>query len=292
MRSVCVLGVCGFIGREFERYVADNRLHHDWRFVGIDTDISRGLDTGHIAYVRADALDTKAMLGLMEAERPQLILNLVGTFRSPSFENLLALNVRTTQVLCEAVIASGAAVEKIVIVGSAAEYGAVEKNPVDETTPLRPVTLYGLTKAYQTQLAEFYHRVHGLPTVVARTFNILGEGQSRDLAVGNFLRQIEQAGDGDEIRVGNLDSRRDYMPVREVAASFWRLLLWGNPGTVYNVASGRPTRLADLLDQLVRKSGKRLVVKTDPRLLKPVDVPVVYGDNTRLRELEQEHEHD
>ncbi|HEX9373304.1 MAG TPA: GDP-mannose 4,6-dehydratase, partial [Roseiflexaceae bacterium] len=83
--------------------------------------------------------------------------------------------------------------------------------------------------------------------------------------------------------VGNLDARRDFTHVADVARALWLLLDRGAPGTVYNLCSGAATRIGDIVD-LVRARGRVPVdVQVDPARLRPSDEPILMGDNSRLR---------
>ena len=167
--------------------------------------------------------------------RPDYKLNLIGTFRADTFEEYLRVNVDPSRLICDAIIRTNIIPEKIVLIGSAAEYGAIVSNPARETDVLRPVNFYGLTKSFQTQLAEYYFRNYGLPVVVARTFNILGKGLSKELSIGSFISQIDAMPDGGIIRVGNINSSRDFLQIEIVVKRYWELLLKGKAGEIYNI---------------------------------------------------------
>ena len=98
---------------------------------------------------------------------------------------------------------------------------AREDNPVSEEYPLHPVSIYGVTKAFQTQLAQFYYRRHHLDLVMARTFNLIGLGISPRLFIGRLQQQIEdyRFGKITKISLGNLEARRDYIPIEAGGAS-------------------------------------------------------------------------
>src|SRR5262249_15135459 len=201
------------------------------------------------------------------------------------FESLLAVNVGVSRAICDAVLKSKAQVDKILLVGSAAEYGADAMNPVREDSMLRPVNIYGLSKVYQTLLAEHYYRNYALQIVMARTFNILGKELSPELSIGSFMRQIDALPDGGVIKVGNISTSRDFLDIDEVAHRYWNILMNGRPGEIYNVCSGVPRTIRSVLEQLIRESGKKLVVETDPSLLKDKDIAQIYGDSTKYQDL-------
>lgn len=285
MKTILIFGIAGFSGRALERYIASQAGDRSYRILGFDANLGAAARTGFVEYAEADLLEEGSVEGIIGRERPDFIVNLVGLFKAVEFRELFRANVELSRRMLETCRSAESPPEKILLIGSAAEYGDVRANPVSEEAEPRPVSLYGLTKEFQTGLASFYHRMYGLPVVVARTFNILGPGQSRDLAVGNFMRQVADAKDGDEIRVGNLSSSRDYIPVEDVARQYWKLLLSGKPGEVYNVASGEARTMASVLEAIIADSGKRLVVRVDPAFVKPNDIPIIYADCAKFRSL-------
>jgi GDP-4-dehydro-6-deoxy-D-mannose reductase len=181
---------------------------------------------------------------------------------------------------------------RVVVAGSAAEYGAVaaESNPVGEDHPARPHSVYGVTKLLQTESSLFYWRRFGVDVVIARIFNLLGPGASERLFVGSVEQQIRRVRDHslDCLTVGNLDASRDYLAPARAAEALITLMRCGGAGEVYNVGSGVPVPMRDLLRALLAEGG----VETCPvreqvaTAEKGHDVPVIYADVRKLRRLE------
>jgi GDP-4-dehydro-6-deoxy-D-mannose reductase len=286
MKTVLVLGIAGFSGRHFERFAARKSDRGNYRFVGIDRDLSTAENSGVFEYLQGDVTDQGFMQPALCEFLPSYVLNLVGRFRAPSFSDYYKANLETTRIVCEGVVSCGIAVEKIVVVGSAAEYGFTNKSPVTEEDPALPITDYGLTKLFQTELAFYFARNRALPILVARTFNIFGEGLSSELSVGYFMRKIAELPNFGEMKVGNLSTSRDFLEVEQVVAAYWTLLQKGMPGQVYNVCSGRPTKMEDILKRIIKESGKSITYSVDPVLLKQNDVEMSYGSNKKLKELD------
>lgn len=192
---------------------------------------------------------------VLEAVRPSRIYHLAGSFTNDWGRDLQS-NVETTRVLLEAV-RSLALPCRILLVGSAAEYGDVPPGPVGERTPLRPVSVYGLTKVLQTELMGYYHRRFGMHLVLARTFNLFGQGCPRALFPGHVEQEIARvkAGLQRKVRVRDLSPERDYLPVDEAARAYVRILEHGEPGEVYNVGSGIPLRMSEFLARQLESHG-------------------------------------
>lgn len=179
---------------------------------------------------------------------------------------------------------------RVLLIGSADEYAPVASEdgaplrPFDEATPLRPRSPYARTKAAAEALgAEAAER--GLEVVRVRAFNHTGAGQADAFVVSSFARQVAAIRAGrqaPEMRVGNLESVRDFLHVDDVLEAYVRLLEPSVPADVYNVAGGVATSVQSLLDQLIALADIDPQVQTDPDRFRPTDWLV--GDSTRLRE--------
>ena len=178
-------------------------------------------------------------------------------------------------------------VPRVVVVGSAEVYGAVGPGdlPIAEPTPLRPMTPYAASKAAAELLGVQAHLGRGLPVILARPFNHAGPGQSPSFVLPGLARRILAAlrtGDG-VLPVGNLSPRRDITDVRDVVRAYRLLAERGAPGEAYNVCSGRSVAIEELVRCLLERAGADLELRPDPELTRPVDVPVLVGDASRLR---------
>lgn len=284
-KKIVILGAHGFTGRHFLRYMEHTGLTRRWEPVLIDR---AAVDTPYIS-MTMDAADRKSLGEVLRNLEPAMIVNLMGVLRGTDWELFMRCNVGVSQTVLEYAAEAVKPVEKILLIGSAAEYGYVESNPVSETSPRRPVSLYGLSKFLQQEVAEYYFRKYGIPVVIARTFNLTGSGISNQLAIGAWREKIVAAADGDEVRFGNLESYRDYMEVGDVVPIYWKLLLHAPAGEIYNVCSGRPVQMRTLLDREIALSGKDIVIRIDPGLYRPDDLPIIYGDNAKLQHFLNEH---
>ena len=178
---------------------------------------------------------------------------------------------------------------RILCVGSAEVYGQSGRDfeLIPETAPLKPVSPYGVSKATQEHLALMYFYSYGLQTVVVRPFNHIGPGQTDQFVVSAFAKQIVaiEKNQQTEIKVGNLDVSRDFSDVEDVVKAYALLMQKGQAGEVYNIGSGQPTRISDLLDMLIKLSGQNIKVEVDPARFRPVDIPLMVGDIGKIKAL-------
>ena len=251
------------------------------------TDLTGPEDAGCIA---CDLTDAAAVMALMRRTRPERIFHLAGTMTG-EFERDRAINADAARFLCEAVRALGLR-SRIVVIGSSAEYGLVapHENPVRETRALRPVTVYGLTKAFQTGIAMYYAAHHDVDVVEARPFNFLAKGLGAHLFVGRAERLIErfQRGEISTLDFGNLSSARDYVDADEAMSQLKLIADKGSKGEVYHIGSGKPTVIRDLLARLLHEAGiDPAVVRESPGRPPTLgtDVPIIYADMTKTRAL-------
>ena len=177
---------------------------------------------------------------------------------------------------------------RIVLVGSGEAYGLVQphENPIREETPFRPINPYAVSKAAQDLYGFQYFVAYGLPILRIRAFNHFGPHQSDAFVLPGFARQIAliEAGRADPVvLVGNLQAKRDFLPVEDVVAAYLAVAEHGRPGEVYNVGSGKAHSIGEILDFLVTFAKTPIRVREDPARMRPVDVPILEADISRIQ---------
>ena len=206
----------------------------------------------------------------------------------------LQINVGGTVNLLEAVRRS-ALPPVVLVTGSSEVYGAPASSdlPLTEASPLAPRTPYALSKAGQEGVSLAYAARYRLRLVATRSFNHSGPGQRPVFVVPALAGRILAVREGREaaIRVGNVDVRRDFTDVRDVAQAY-RLLLEAahegriEPGgAVFNVASGRAVAVREIIDRLCALAGVSPGISIDEALVRPDDPPEIRGDASALRRL-------
>jgi nucleoside-diphosphate-sugar epimerase len=280
MKTVLVTGASGALGQAvIVRLQEIGQYHVNTTSRNSDNEKSLALDV----------CDTEQFAEVITRIKPDLLLHLAATFVN-DFNQAYAVNVEATRHLLEAVKKSGLNT-RILLVGSAAEYGMVkpEENPIREDRFLHPVSNYGLSKAWQTQLAGFY-ACQGLNVVVARVFNLNGKGLSERLFIGRLQKQIEEVllGKKSVIEIGSLSATRDYISTDEAAEQILAVAEHGDSGQVYHVASGIPVTMRELLNRYLslNKLDASIVQEADALSNRSgYDVPVIYADVTKTMQL-------
>lgn len=277
MQSYLVTGASGALGRAV---VA--RLRAQGRTV-----LTAGRASTHD--VRIDLRQAAASGAALAEAGADCIVHLAASFGN-DLDEAIALNVDAPRALLEAVLARQGAT-RVLLTGSAAEYGVVEAhdNPVREDRVLRPVSAYGMSKAWQTQLASLY-AARGVDVVVARVFNLDGPGLSERLFAGRLQQQIERvlAGQQALIELGPLGATRDYLGTGEAAEQLLAIADGAPAGSVHHVASGTPvTMRALMLAKLAAAGLDPAIVREAPALSNRTgyDVPMIYADISRTRAL-------
>jgi GDP-4-dehydro-6-deoxy-D-mannose reductase len=269
-----VTGAGGFVGTHLVRYLLDE---------GDEVvELERNVDGIDIA-------DAEPIAEAVMEAKPEAVYHLAGaadvggSWTAPH-ETFMANALGTLNVL-EASRAAGA--DRVLAVTSADVYGRVTEDelPINERQPLRPVSPYAASKVAADALAQQAWLGHRLPVVRVRAFNHLGPGQSDRFVAPSLAARIarNERDGGDEVPIGNLTPRRDVTDVRDVVRAYRLLMVAGEPGAVYNVCRGAAVSVKEIAEMLLGMAARPMHLVSDPALQRPVDIPVLVGDNTALR---------
>jgi GDP-4-dehydro-6-deoxy-D-mannose reductase len=283
-RRALITGVNGFSGR----YLVERlRREAGWEIFGLDT--QPGANGPLDGYFCCDLTAANAVDQAVCQARPEVVFHLAGLIGAQSAERMWEVNVGGFTVLCDALRRWGrqmAATIRLLSIGSAAEIGLVEPSqlPVTEEIPCQPTGGYGRSKLEVTRRALAEPAEGPLAITVARVFNLAGPGLSRELALGNFARQIAQIvhGRAQSVRCGRLDARRDYVDVRDAVEAYVGLVERGRNGQIYNVCAGRSHAMSDLLRTMIDLSGVPVEVIADISAAGAAHLPDIYGDRTKI----------
>lgn len=238
-----------------------------------------------------DVTDPVPLLAALVSAAPDAVYHLAAlTHVGKSWDEplqVLQANVIGTAVLLAAARECGSD-PRVLVISSAEVYGAVtdpSRLPLRESSPTAPLTPYAASKLAAEALVQQAFLGYGQHAITVRPFNHIGPGQTPNFAVSALAKRIvdaERRGEG-SIPVGNLSARRDFTDVRDVVRAYRMLIDSGEPGGIYNVCSGRDVEIKEIADALLALAGTSLVFETDPDLVRPVDVPVLRGDPSRLQ---------
>ncbi len=271
MSRVLITGAAGFVGRHLAR---------ELRAAGVETigfDVPEA-PAGEGLWETGRVEDGAALAEIVARRQPDACVHLAGVAsegearRAP--ERAVRVNIEGTVALLEAFRARRPDA-RVLVVSTSQVYGETAGGvPLTEEAPLTPVTLYGLTKMAADRIALYYAAAHGLAALTARPVNHIGPGQSERYVVAAFARQLADIAAGrraPELRVGNLESRRAFMDVRDTVRGYRLLLERGTPGRAYNLSCERSYAIGETLDLLCQIAGvcPRRVV--DPALYRPTD---------------------
>ena len=279
--KVLVTGCNGFAGRH--AIAALRQAGHET--VGGDLALSPG---GASAGVELDVRELASISRALATVRPDAILHLGGIAFVPlgwtEPQRLFAVNTIGTLNLLDAVRQLAPAT-RVLVVTSAEVYGShPAPAPLAEDAPYRPDNIYGVAKAAADHAALLYAAHHRLDAMVARPSNHIGAGQSKDFVSSSFADQLAAiaAGAPPLMRVGNLDQRRDFTDVRDVARAYVLLLEKGRAGHAYNIASGRMIPVREIFDALCDIAQVHPRVEVAPALFRPNENRPSY-DTSRIR---------
>jgi GDP-4-dehydro-6-deoxy-D-mannose reductase len=294
-RRVLITGIAGFAGSHLAELC-----------VGSGDEVAGTVlpktDTTNVAAIRreldllpADLLRPEHVDRVLQRTRPQWIIHLAAsTSVGESFDDpagTIRNNVDTTLNLLETIRTSSDVrkhLQRILIVASSEIYGRVRPNqiPLTESTPLQPVNPYGASKAAVEMVAMTYRESFGLPIVHVRASNHTGPRQRTGFVVPDFchaIARLEKASGKRTIKVGNLSARRDFSDVRDIVRGYRLIAEKGKVGSIYHLGSGKARSVKSVLDALLRMADVTISVETDPKKLRPVEVPVLRADISRAQ---------
>lgn len=291
---VLVTGASGFVGG----HLAEHLIAQGDVVVGLSATGRWADPSGPLArQVRLEACNLVEAPGadlteLLRRKRPEVIYHLAAQANPQASvadpRGTWALNLGGTLNLLEAVRAARLDPgPRVVLVGSGVSYGnpAPEHLPVAESCPLRPNNPYAASKAAADLLGIQHFLAHGTRTVMVRPFGHAGPRQASLYVLSALARQVAEVETGrrPRVEVGNLGVVRDFTDVRDVVRGYRLLALRGAPGEVYNLGTGRGTRISDALDTLAGLAGRPIEVRVDPARIRPVDQPLLVADSSKLR---------
>ncbi len=291
--KVLITGITGFAGSHLIDYLLEEQK--DVQIFGMvrwrsKTDNIEHILEGGIKLSECDIRDAYSVRKVVEDIKPDRIFHLAAqsfvptSWRAPA--ETLTTNIIGQLNIFEAMRQIGIN-PPIQIACSSEEYGYVKEDevPIKETNPLRPLSPYAVSKVGQDLLGYQYFMSYGLHVVRTRGFNHTGPRRGSVFVCSDFAKQIAKIEKGKQkpvIHVGNLEARRDFTDVRDMVRGYWLALEKGKAGEAYNICSGKAYSIKEVLDILLDMAKVKVDIKEDPQRMRPSDVPVLLGDNSKF----------
>lgn len=287
IKKVLITGITGFVGSHLAEYIT--KEHKKAKIFGLlrwrspKTNIAKILQNVHLCY--GDLEDYSSLEKILGDVKPDVIFHLAAqsyvdfSFVSPI--STLTANVIGTANLLEVVktLKLHQRYDPIIHICSSSEvYGQVKKDeiPIKETNALRPASPYAVSKVGEDMLALQYFLSWKIKTIRSRMFTHEGPRRGDVFAPSNFAKQIaaiEKGVQKPSVYVGNLNSVRTFMDVRDAVRAYWLLITKCTPGDVYNIGGIETMTVGEMLHKLIKLStNKNITIQVDPKRLRPSDV--------------------
>lgn len=284
MRRILITGAGGFCACHL---VSRLRKTESVFICGTDLGKEKPVNVQLDSYRQMDITDAEQVMELVQQFRPDWIFHLAGLVGNDNAADIYRVNFSGTINLLDA-YCRFAPDASLLLVGSAAEYGpvAADLQPVTEEQACNPIGTYGISKYAATMAGLDFANRYNKKIVIARPFNIIGAGISSNLVLGAVLKRIRQAlaNPGDPVvKIGNVASARDFIAVEDVVEAYVQLIQGAYWGEIFNICSGLPQTIQEMLGKLVRNSPRPITFETDPELYRATDPPSFYGSNEKAR---------
>ncbi|OGH18895.1 MAG: GDP-mannose 4,6-dehydratase [Candidatus Levybacteria bacterium RIFCSPHIGHO2_12_FULL_38_12] len=286
-KKVLITGIMGFVGSHLADYIL--KEHNNTKIYGLTRwrspkdNVLKIIDYINLCY--GDLEDYSSLEKILSTVKPDVIFHLAAqsyvdfSFVSPI--STLQTNVVGTANLLEAIktLKLQEKYDPIIHICSSSEvYGQVKEDeiPIKETNPFRPASPYAVSKVGEDMLALQYFLSWGIKTIRTRMFTHEGPRRGEVFAPSNFAKQIAAIEAGKQkpvVAVGNLNSVRTFMDVRDAVRAYWLLVNKCTQGEVYNIGGVETMTIGDMLNKLIRFSKrKNIKIEADPKRLRPSDV--------------------
>lgn len=294
-KTVLITGITGMAGSHLAEYILKHQPEYEvhgtrrWR-----ADLSNITDEVYakITLHECDLKDQTNVNDIVAKVKPSKIFHTAAqSFVRASWDNPHETFINNT--MCQMNVFEAVRAAKIdpviQICCSSEEYGLVypHEAPIKESNPLRPLSPYATSKVAQDFMGYQYYQSYGLKIIRTRAFNHEGPRRGHAFITSNFALQVARIEAGHRepvIYVGNLKSQRDFTDVRDMVRAYWLATEKCTPGEVYNICYGKAWYMQEVLDFYLSKSKVKIRVEVDPDRLRPADVPLLLGDNTKFVE--------
>lgn len=285
MKSL-IIGGAGFVGAYLIQHLKD-KLEHQ---VAVTKMEKETIPAEGVEVYDLNILVKEDIVSLFQKVRPDYIFHLAAQSSvSVSWKNpqlTIDVNIKGAVNVLDALRGLDFK-PRVLLIGSGEEYGHIRpgETPIGEDNNTRPGNIYAATKVCQNLFGKIYADAYQLDVMMVRAFNHVGPNQMPLFVVADFCKQVAEieAGKKDAvIKVGNLSARRDFTDVRDVVRAYGLLIEKGKAGETYNIGSGHAITIEEILQMILKYSSAKINVEVDPQKLRPVDVPVIEADISKV----------
>lgn len=292
MKKALITGVTGQDGS----YLAELLLEKGYRVYGMvrraSTENYERINhlRDRIDLVQADLLDQLSLIKMLETVQPDEIYNLAAMSFVPTSWNQPVLTGEFTAIGVTRMLEAMRLVApkaKFYQASSSEMFGMVREVPQNEKTPFHPRSPYGVAKVYGHHITVNYRESYGLFTVSGILFNHESPRRGKEFVTRKISDGVAQIklGLAKELRMGNLEARRDWGFAGDYVRAMWLMLQQNQPDD-YVIATGHDHSVKDFLELAFGHVGLRWQdhVVVDPALLRPAEVDHLLGDASKARE--------
>ena len=295
---ILITGATGFVGSHLADFVLSRNNSYEI-FATRRWHLSRMEHAQHfedrVTWIDCDLTDPISTRDLIEKVHPDRIFHCAAeSFVSPSWSHphrYMTANYTATVNLLDALKRNGSSA-RIHLPGSGEEYGEISEHelPITETTVLRPVIPYAVSKIAQDLIAHVYFRSHNTNVIRTRAFNHEGPRRDKVFGIPSYAYQIARIEHGLQkpvVRVGHIDDRRNFTHVKDMVEAYWISTEKCTPGELYLIGSEGANctyTFREALEMMIKMSTtKGISYVTDPEFVRPTQVPRLIADTSKFR---------
>lgn len=274
MKKILVTGYTGFIGRN----IVQELLAKSYQVIGISN--TKEKTKGNIIHLRKDVRkvdESELPKGISHIVHLAAITNVDYCQKNPT--ECMDVNVKGTQNMLEVARKINA---KFLYLSTSHVYGAPINLPIKENHPRNPLSIYASSKLVGEIISESYALSYNMNLSIIRLFSIYGPNSPTHLVTSKIMRQFMEE---DEIRLGNLYPKRDFLYVKDAVKAIELILRKTKGFNVYNVGSGKSYSILQICNILNKISKRHIPIKSISSESRKKEITNVVSDIAKIRKL-------